>query len=109
MQQTTRVLHLRLKDRHARALLEQARAVNFLWNYCNELSVRVWERERRFLSGYDFHPFTKGAGKGRAWPSFGHDPGGRRRIRHTQKAGLDGEAALAGVARFAPLAGLDSV
>ncbi|MGF6757363.1 RNA-guided endonuclease InsQ/TnpB family protein [Paraburkholderia sp. GAS42] len=63
MQQTTRVLHLRLKDRHARALQEQARAVNFLWNYCNELSVKVWERERRFLSGYDFHPFTKGAGK----------------------------------------------
>jgi putative transposase len=63
MQQTTRVLHLRLKDRHARALQEQARAVNFLWNYCNELSLKVWERERRFLSGYDFHPFTKGAGK----------------------------------------------
>ncbi|MGB8423734.1 zinc ribbon domain-containing protein, partial [Paraburkholderia sp.] len=33
------------------------------WNYCNELSVKVWERERRLLSGYDFHPFTKGAGK----------------------------------------------
>ncbi|MGB8418498.1 MAG: transposase, partial [Paraburkholderia sp.] len=63
MQQTTRVLHLRLKDRHAHALQEPARAVNFLWNYCNELSVKVWERERRLLSGYDFHPFTKGAGK----------------------------------------------
>lgn len=23
----------------------------------------MWERERRFLSGYDFHPFTKGVGK----------------------------------------------
>ncbi|WP_341319439.1 transposase [Paraburkholderia sp. IMGN_8] len=27
------------------------------------MSVRAWERERWFLSGYDFHPFTKGAGK----------------------------------------------
>ncbi|WP_204117314.1 hypothetical protein [Paraburkholderia sp. C35] len=25
--------------------------------------MKVWERERRFLSGFDFHPFTKGAGK----------------------------------------------
>jgi hypothetical protein len=58
-----RVLRLRLEDRHARALQEQARAVNFLWNYCNELSVKVLEREQRFLSGYGFHPFTKGAGK----------------------------------------------
>ncbi|MFM0350679.1 hypothetical protein [Paraburkholderia sp. RL17-347-BIC-D] len=63
MQQTTRVLHLCLKDRHIRALQEQAHAVNFLWNHCNELSVKVWERELRFLSGYDFHLFTKGAGR----------------------------------------------
>ncbi|MGF6758104.1 hypothetical protein P3T16_005525 [Paraburkholderia sp. GAS42] len=62
MQQTTRVLHLRLKDRHTRVLQEQARAINFLWNHCNGLSTKVWERERRFLSGYDFYPFTKGAG-----------------------------------------------
>lgn len=49
MQQTTRVLHLRLrlKDRHARALQEQTRAVNFLWNYCNELSIKPREREQR--------------------------------------------------------------
>ena len=51
MQQTIRVLHLRLKERHARAL-QQARVANFRWNYCNELSVKVWERERRFLPGY---------------------------------------------------------
>ena len=34
-----------------------------MWDYVNKLSLRVWEREGRFLSGYDFHPFTKGAGK----------------------------------------------
>ena len=51
MQHTIQLLQLRLKDRHARELREQARAVNLLWNYCNELSVKVWEREGRFLSG----------------------------------------------------------
>ncbi|WP_424784293.1 hypothetical protein [Paraburkholderia sp.] len=34
-----------------------------MWNYCNGFSQKVWQRERRFLSGYDFHPSTKGAGK----------------------------------------------
>jgi IS605 OrfB family transposase len=29
----------------------------------NELSRKVWERERRFLSGYDFWPFLKGVTK----------------------------------------------
>ncbi|MFP3556224.1 hypothetical protein SB861_36750 [Paraburkholderia sp. SIMBA_049] len=42
---------------------ELAREVNFVWNHVNELSMKVWQREGRFLSGYDFHPFTKGAGK----------------------------------------------
>jgi hypothetical protein len=60
---TTRVLHFRLKDKHAKLLRELAREVNFVWNYCAELSQKVRQREGRFLSGYDFHPFTKGAGK----------------------------------------------
>lgn len=25
--------------------------VDFVWNYCNELSLKVLERERRFISG----------------------------------------------------------
>lgn len=58
-----RTLHLRLRDKHARFLLEQARWVNFLWNYDNELSSKVLEREGRFLSGYDLHEFTRGATK----------------------------------------------
>ncbi|WP_236581395.1 RNA-guided endonuclease InsQ/TnpB family protein [Hydrogenophaga sp. BPS33] len=60
---TTRVLHLRLKDRHAPTLLTMAADVNFVWNYCNELSFKVWERERRFMSGFDFSPYTRGASK----------------------------------------------
>lgn len=58
----TRVLRFRLKDKHARALREQAYWVNQVWNYCNDLSIKVWQRERRCLSGYDFAPYTKGLG-----------------------------------------------
>jgi hypothetical protein len=32
-----------------------------VWNYCNELSRKVWQRERLFLSGYDLQKFTNGA------------------------------------------------
>jgi putative transposase len=56
-----RVLHLRVKDKHAAWLSSLAREVNFVFNYCNDLSIKVFERERRFLSGFDFWPFLKGA------------------------------------------------
>jgi putative transposase len=59
-----RVLHLRVKDKHAAWLCALAREVNTVFNYCNELSVKVFERERRFLSGFDFWPFLKGATRG---------------------------------------------
>ena len=58
-----RVLRFRLKDRHAGLLREKAGAVNQVWNYCNELSFKVFERERQFLTAYDMQPYTKGAGK----------------------------------------------
>ena len=60
---TTRVLRLRLKDKHASSLQDLARQVNFVWNFCNEHSLKVLERERRFCSAYDIHPFLAGAGK----------------------------------------------
>jgi putative transposase len=56
-----RVLHLRVKDKHAAWLSSLAREVNFVFNYCNDLSMKVLERERRFLSGFDFWPFLKGS------------------------------------------------
>jgi putative transposase len=59
-----RVLHLRVKDKHAAWLSSLAREVNTVFNYCNELSIKVCERERRFLSGFDFWPFLKGATRG---------------------------------------------
>lgn len=59
----TRVLRLRLKDKHAAILRDRAMWVNQVWNYCNELQQQVWKREHRFMSGYDFAAYTKGAGK----------------------------------------------
>lgn len=49
-----RVLHLRVKDKHAAWLSGLAREVNTVFNYCNELSGKVFDRERRFLTGFDF-------------------------------------------------------
>src|SRR6202795_2807694 len=59
-----RVLRLRVKDKHAAWLGDVAREVNTVFNYCNELSVKVFERERRFLSGFDFWRFLKGVTRG---------------------------------------------
>src|SRR5260370_36395646 len=58
-----KVLKLRLKDKHAKFLRDLAREVNFVWNYCNDLQITMFNRERRFLSGYDFAKFTRGATK----------------------------------------------
>lgn len=59
----TRVLRLRLKDKHAAVLRDRAMWANQVWNYYNDLQQQVWYREKRFLSGYDFAAYTKEAGK----------------------------------------------
>ena len=59
----TRVLRLRIKDKHAAWLRAQAREVNFVWNFINELSGRVFERERRFIGAYELQKYTDGATK----------------------------------------------
>jgi hypothetical protein len=59
----TKVLRLRLKDKHGKFLRDLAGEVNFVWNYCNELQIAMFNRERRFLSGFDFAKFTRGATK----------------------------------------------
>jgi len=64
----TRVLRLRLKDKHAAALRAMARDVNLVWNYCNELSAKVFERERRFIGMLSFiSTWPAPPGKGWAW------------------------------------------
>lgn len=59
----TRTLRLRLKDKHSAFLREQACEVNFVWNYCNELSFKILQREGRFCSHVDLDKLTAGATK----------------------------------------------
>ena len=60
---TTRVLRLRIKDKHARVLSAMAREVNQVWNYCNETSHRAIRERSRWLSGYDLQKLTNGFSK----------------------------------------------
>ena len=59
----TKTLKVRIRDKYARKLQAQARAVNFVWNYINELSTRSIVEKRQYLSAFDMHRYTKGAGK----------------------------------------------
>lgn len=58
-----RVLRLRIKDKHARVLAEMARAVNLVWNYCNDLSMQVLRRENRFIGAYELQSYLNGASR----------------------------------------------
>ena len=60
---TTKVLRLRIKDKHATYLLAQSREVNMVWNYSQDLALQVLQREHRFMSAYDMADYTKGAAK----------------------------------------------
>lgn len=59
----TRVLRFRLKDKHASSLRAMAVEVNLVWNFCNELSMKVLERERRFVGGFELQSYLNGASK----------------------------------------------
>lgn len=59
----TRVLRLRIKDKHAKHLRTQAVEVNQVWNYSQDLSLQVLAREHRFISAFDLAAYTKGATK----------------------------------------------
>lgn len=56
-------IKLRLRDKHSASLTRQARAVNFVWNYCNETSRKAWDRDRKWLTGYDLGKLTAGSSK----------------------------------------------
>lgn len=58
-----KTLKLRIYTKHTPKLVKLASAVNFVWNYVNDLSFQVWRRKRVFLSAYDIHEYTKGAGE----------------------------------------------
>lgn len=40
-----------------------ARSVNFVWNYCNELSERSIRERQKWLSGFDLQKYTAGSSK----------------------------------------------
>lgn len=56
-------LRCRVKDKHASFLKAQAREVNFVFNYCNDLSFKVLQREGTFCSSAYLDKFTAGATK----------------------------------------------
>jgi hypothetical protein len=58
-----RTLRLRIQDKHAALLKRQANEVNFVWNFCNETSMRVLEREKRYCTAYEIDALTAGATK----------------------------------------------
>lgn len=58
-----KTLHIRIKDKHCKALDALARDVNMVWNYCNELSYEHFRRTGKFFSSYDLQKYTAGATK----------------------------------------------
>lgn len=60
---TIKTLKLRIKDKHAPALVAMAREVNQAWNYCNELSSRSIRERGKWLSAYDLQKYTAGFSK----------------------------------------------
>src|SRR5690554_4730471 len=63
MKMHTKTLKVRVKDKHVKLLRKQAMAVNFVWNYINELSHRSIKERGVFLSAYDIQRYTNGSGK----------------------------------------------
>jgi IS605 OrfB family transposase len=54
----------RIKDSVSRKhLLKMASAINYVWNYCNEVSIKAFRRDGTFLSAYDLHKLTAGTSK----------------------------------------------
>lgn len=60
---TIKTLKLRIKDKHAPALVAMSREVNQVWNYLNELSSRSIRERQKYLSGYDLQKYTAGFSK----------------------------------------------
>ena len=54
----------RIKDETSRTyLLKMAHAINYVWNYCQEVSLLAWRRDKTLLSAYDLHKLTAGTSK----------------------------------------------
>ena len=54
----------RIKDASSEKHLRQmAGAINYVWNYCNEVGLLAFRRDKAFLSAYDLHKLTAGTSK----------------------------------------------
>lgn len=56
-------MKFRLKDKHSADFNRQARAVNFVWNYCNEGQQRAVRNGFKWLTWVDLKKLTAGASK----------------------------------------------
>lgn len=57
------VYKFRLCDKHSAELVRQARAVNFVWNYCNETQRKAVQSGRKWLTAFDLMRLTSGSSK----------------------------------------------
>lgn len=53
----------RLKDKHAAELNRQAAAVNYVWNYCNEMQRKAARSRREWLTSGALQRLTAGSAK----------------------------------------------
>lgn len=51
----------RLKNKHSKELNRQAKAVNIVWNFCNETQQKAARSHRKWLSYFDLQKLTTGA------------------------------------------------
>ncbi|MGU3387326.1 RNA-guided endonuclease InsQ/TnpB family protein [Methylobacterium sp. D53M] len=56
-------IKVRLRDKHSTELRRQARAVNVVWNYANEMQKKAAQARRRWLSYPDLARLTSGSSK----------------------------------------------
>lgn len=59
----TKTIKVHVKDKHVKLLSAQAAEEHFVWSHLNERSHRTISERGGFLSEYDLHPYTRGAGK----------------------------------------------
>lgn len=55
------VFRFRLRDKHAAVLNRKSRAVNFVWNFCNETQQIAVRRDRKWLTGFDLGRLCSGS------------------------------------------------
>jgi putative transposase len=63
MQPGTITLRFRLRDTADSELRRQARAVNFVWNFCNETQRHALKWDKKWPSGFDLVNLTSGSSK----------------------------------------------